>query len=226
MSPVHHASSFYTGALPCRPARYTTAGWANFFVAEVSAAAALTDLLFVAVSINLSKILSIPHLPGRAGESLVMLMGALMVSTLGLVPKQPRIALGAEVLGVGLLVWLYPMRIQRRAAKLGGVQRGWVVTRAIIHQIGTVPLLVAGLSVFVGRGGGLYWLVPGTLLAFASGILNSWVLLVEIQALTGRAPIDDGAAQRARAVARAWSRRSARFQVSSGECWLGRSTLA
>ena len=99
---------------------YTTAGWENFFVAEVSAAAALTGLLFVAVSINLTKILSFPQLPGRAGESLVMLMGALMVSTFGLVPQQPRLALGAEILGVGLLVWLFPMRIQRRAAKMDG----------------------------------------------------------------------------------------------------------
>ncbi len=84
---------------------YSTAGWENFFVAEVGAAAALTGLLFVAVSINLTKILSFPQLPGRAGESIVMLMGALMVSTFGLVPHQPRIALGAEIIGVGLLVW-------------------------------------------------------------------------------------------------------------------------
>jgi hypothetical protein len=160
---------------------YTTTGWENFFVAEVSAAAALTGLLFVAVSINLTKILSFPQLPGRAGESIVMLMGALMVSTFGLVPQQPRIALGAEIIGVGLLIWLYPMRIQRRAAKLPGAQRNWIATRALIHQLGTLPLLIAGVSVFAGAGGGLYWLVPGTLLAFASGIFNSWVLLVEIQ---------------------------------------------
>jgi len=31
------------------------------------------------------------------------------------------------------------MRIQRRAAKLPGSRRGWIVTRALIHQIGTLP---------------------------------------------------------------------------------------
>jgi hypothetical protein len=29
-------------------------------------------------------------------------------------------------------------------------------------------------------GGGLYWLVPATLLCLARAILDSWVLLVEI----------------------------------------------
>jgi hypothetical protein len=32
-----------------------------------------------------------------------------------------------------------------------------------------------------GRPGGLYWLVPELLLAFAGSILNAWILLVEIQ---------------------------------------------
>ncbi len=47
---------------------YATAGWETFFVAEVGAAAALTGLLFVAVSINLTKVLAFPQLPGRAGS--------------------------------------------------------------------------------------------------------------------------------------------------------------
>jgi hypothetical protein len=47
---------------------YSAAGWENFLVAETgTAAAALAGLLFVAVSINLSRIVSYPGLPGRAG---------------------------------------------------------------------------------------------------------------------------------------------------------------
>lgn len=65
------------------------AHWANFFAAEVGAAAALTGLIIVAVSINLSRILSFPQLPARAAESFLMLIGALMVASLGLVPEQP-----------------------------------------------------------------------------------------------------------------------------------------
>ena len=41
-----------------------TADWANFFVAEVGASAALSGLVVVAISINLSRILFFPQLPG------------------------------------------------------------------------------------------------------------------------------------------------------------------
>jgi hypothetical protein len=47
--------------------------------------------VFVAVSINLDRILAIKHLPGRAGETLVVLLGVLAVASLGLVQQQgPR----------------------------------------------------------------------------------------------------------------------------------------
>src|SRR5260370_34067383 len=64
-------------------------GWANFFLAQVGASAALTGLIFVAVSINLTKILAYPTLPGRALEALLYLLTVLVIGTLGLVPGQP-----------------------------------------------------------------------------------------------------------------------------------------
>jgi hypothetical protein len=159
---------------------YATAGWETFFVAEVGAAAALTGLLFVAVSINLTKVLAFPQLPGRAGESLMMLMAVLVIASLGLIPGQPRLALGAEILAVAALVWIWPMVLQKRAL-IPNAPLHWALTRALTHQIGTVPLVVSGVSLLVGAGGGLYWLAAGALLSFAAAIANSWVLLVEIQ---------------------------------------------
>ncbi len=40
--------------------------WHDIFIATAGASAALTGLIFVEVSINLSRILAIPTLPGRA----------------------------------------------------------------------------------------------------------------------------------------------------------------
>src|SRR5260370_31921286 len=59
-------------------------GWANFFLAQVSAPAALTGLIFVAVSINLTKILTYPTIPGHALEVLLSLLTLLLIGTLGL----------------------------------------------------------------------------------------------------------------------------------------------
>jgi hypothetical protein len=160
---------------------YTTVGWESFFVAQVGAAAALTGLLFVAVSINLNKVLAFPQLPGRAAESLLMLVGVMVASACCLAPGQPRTVLGTEILAVSLVIWVYPMVIQGRTPRLPNSPRHWIITRALTHQTGALPLVVAGISVLAGAGGGLYWLMAGTLLSFGASILNAWILLVEIQ---------------------------------------------
>jgi hypothetical protein len=81
---------------------YGVTAWGTFFAAEVGAAAALTGLLFVAVSIKLARILSFPKLPARAGETLAVLLLVVVTSSLALVP-QAASALGIEVAAVALL---------------------------------------------------------------------------------------------------------------------------
>ena len=41
-------------------------------------------------------------------------------------------------------------------------------------------LVLAGVTLLAQAGGGLYWLVPGVLAAMTFGLINAWVLLVEI----------------------------------------------
>jgi hypothetical protein len=82
---------------------YSTHGWGELLLAEAGASAALAGPLFVAISINLERILQGTGLPGRAGEAIVLLVAVLVVSTLGLVPGQSPTVLGAELLGAGLV---------------------------------------------------------------------------------------------------------------------------
>ncbi len=81
-------------------------GWTDFFVAEAGAAAALAGLLFVAISINLTRILEFRHLPTRAIEALLALLSVLVVATFALVPAQSTRAYASEIGGTGLVIWV------------------------------------------------------------------------------------------------------------------------
>ena len=62
---------------------YDPSEWSDLFVASAGATAALAGLLFVAVSINLERIIGEAGLPDRALETVLLLVGVLVVSILG-----------------------------------------------------------------------------------------------------------------------------------------------
>lgn len=155
-------------------------GWSDFLVAEVGAAAALAGLLFVAVSINLTRILAFANLPTRAGEALVALLAVLVICTLGLTPGQSGFALGLEFAGVGIGVWLIQTVSLIRTFKEDR-KYGVYAIRVFLNQTPSLPFVVAGVMIVMGYPEGAYWLTPGVLLSYAAGLYGAWVLLVEIQ---------------------------------------------
>ena len=56
----------------------------------------------------------------------------------------------------------------------------WLVSRMCATAVCAVPALLAGISLAAHWGGGLYWLVPATILGIGGAVYNAWVLLVEI----------------------------------------------
>ena len=165
---------------------YTLANWQNFFAAEAGAAAALTGLIFVAISINLTRIIGHPALPGRAGDALCKLGAILVIATIGLVPGMAVTTTGVLIGATGLVAWLGCMvpqiRLLRRRVPEWNwpTHRQWILHRLIVAQCATVPLMIAGVSLVLQRGGGLYWLLPGVIFSFVGGIIGAWILLVEI----------------------------------------------
>jgi hypothetical protein len=156
------------------------AGWENFFVAQVGASAALTGLLFVAVSINLAKILQLPSLPGRAAETLIGLFVVLGVASFGLVPHVTRRTFGIEILAVWVLACVAVGWIQIRSRRRREAVEWWTI-RVVASHTPLFAFLGGGISLLAGRGEGPYWLLAGTLLGLAASAVNAWVLLVEIQ---------------------------------------------
>ena len=156
-------------------------GWANFFVAVVSAAAALTGLIFVGVSINLTKILSYAKLPNRALESLILLLNIVITGALCLVPGQADAWLGVEFLGLGIVVWVVVLILDRAMLRESEkLYKTHFRQNMLYNQVAILPYIVAGLLFLTHGQVGLYWLVPGILASFIKAIMDAWVLLVEI----------------------------------------------
>ena len=159
---------------------YQPGQWHDMFVAMAGAAAALTGLIFVAVSINLERVLKFPALPPRAAETLSILVGLLVLSVFVLVPGQSLTALGAEILVLGVVMGTVLLTKRLRLPRAAGQPRTWTVTPVVVILAATLPMAAAGISVLVRGGGGLYWLVAALILGFAGAVLNAWILLVEI----------------------------------------------
>jgi hypothetical protein len=160
---------------------YDPADWEPFFSAIIAAAAALTGLLFVAVSINLDRILKGGKiLPARAAETVASLLLVVTTSALTLVPQNIRLV------GVEILIIVVPMIAVTVPTQLGHRRRNrddpllWTISRIASTAMATVPCTIAGISLVAEWGGGLYWLVPTALLGIVGAVYSAWVLLVEI----------------------------------------------
>jgi len=155
--------------------------WQNFLIAEAGAAAALTGLIFVGVSINLTKILSIPQLPDRALQALILLFTILIFSSLLLVPGQSVLLISLEVSGLGAIIWVVATVIDIGILRKKPIPyRGKFLFTMAMTQLAVLPYLIAGIILLSGNPSGIYWIVPGILISFLKSLLDAWVLLIEI----------------------------------------------
>jgi hypothetical protein len=160
---------------------YLASEWSGFGEAVATASAALAGLLFIAVSINLKRILEFPSLPARAGQTLILFGMPLVIGLLLVTPAQGRIALSVQLMATGLAVGgiqLYLDLKTDRGEEDTLYRRLISVVIPAIFSCGS--LVIAGVTLAAQAGGGLYWLVPSVLSGIIFGLANVWVLLVEI----------------------------------------------
>jgi hypothetical protein len=162
-------------------AGYDPGQWHDFATSFAAAAGALLGLALVAVSFNLDAILKLKALPGRAIETRVFFAYALAASLLIQLPGLSIVArgIGEAILSAGiagLAVRDVPRWRQERGDPLSWrlTHFGPAVLIALLAVVGAVATMTTSL-------GGLYWLAAAMTVATASGIVNSWVLLVEIK---------------------------------------------
>ncbi len=157
-------------------------GWTDFYVAEVGAAAALAGLLFVAISINIERILNFPSLPGRAFQTLAMIAAALVIAGLGLIPGQPHTWFGWEALAAGLVIAATAVREAMLTARhrKPNDPLGWIVIPFVTAAFAFLPNLIGGVLLIGSNDAGLYWIAIGVITTFLATLQNGWVLLIEI----------------------------------------------
>jgi hypothetical protein len=158
------------------------ADWQTYLAVQAGAAATLTGLVFVAVSINLAKIISIPGLPGRAFEALLQLLQVFFIASFALVPHQSARLLACEILAIALISLIGQFVSQARYAKVRSPShpRQWLYSRTIMGLIATLPLCTCGIMLLLDYSAWTATLVVGIVLSFIAGVMSAWVLLVEI----------------------------------------------
>ena len=157
-------------------------GWGEFYVAEVGAAAAIAGLLFVAISINIEKILALPTLPGRGAQTLFIVSSALVIGCFGLFPGQSDALFGWEAIVVSLLLacsGVVQVHSARHIAKTGG-PLVWMIVPSSVLALVTIPAVVGGALLINGNHAGIYLIAIDNILALLGTLLGGWVLLVEI----------------------------------------------
>ena len=162
-------------------ASYSPLVWHDFFVGTIGASAALTGLLFVAFSINSRTDSQIPPAtrqssgdPRNIGE----FPGRLWVRA-G-TRKRIRRPLGIEIAAVGAAVAGQALWVTH-GKQTSNEPKSWVVEHLVTLLLPSITFIVGGVSLAVGEGGGLYWVLAATLFVFVSASINGWVLLVEIK---------------------------------------------
>jgi len=155
------------------------AGWHDFYVMLGAAAAAITGLVVVAMSLHLRAIAQNPVHRGLARGSLVALVAIVIVSGVALFPGSLT-AFGWElaILGAGLAA--YNALLVARATRLPG---GWDrrrTTRATFYIASPAASGLAGVLIVLGVTLGPYVVAVSLLAVLALNVTNAWSLLLDI----------------------------------------------
>lgn len=158
-----------------------TEQWNDLFVASAGAAAALAGLLIVAMSVNVREIISIPSMSSRAGAAIASLVLIVVVSTCALIPGQPPVILGFEVLVASAATLAIAVDSAVRILRVGTARsRASAIAKGAIASAPALLFLIGGGLLCAGSTAGLYWIAAGIATVFVVSVINAWVLLVEI----------------------------------------------
>ena len=154
--------------------------WEEFAVVTGGAAAALTGLLFVAVSIRLDVIASSTDLRSRAAQTLTLFLSITLVAVLFAIPDQPLWLFGAELTTLAVIGGLVLLVLDRRAQRNRSDQPVARILDAVSPNAITMVLIgIGGILTAAGVDFGLYLMVPAVVAALVGGVVGAWLLMMK-----------------------------------------------
>ena len=166
--------------------------WRDFFELVSVAAATLTGLLAVAMSMNVRAIVASPARIARAREAIIALTVLLTLSIFVVIPQQGRVALGIELIVLCLIVLAFTLLLQVRTTRRvpARYRQRWIL-RTLGLNSATIAIGLAGVSLIAGRSGGMLWLIYTTLYCLIWSTYDAWSLIIRLPgALEGERPED------------------------------------
>jgi len=153
--------------------------WEEFAVVTGGAAAALTGLLFVAVSIRLDVIAASTELRSRAAQTLTLFLSITLVAVLFAIPGQPEWLFGGELLALASTGGGIMFVLDRRAHRQQSQQRVAHILERISPNVLTMALIgLGGILIAFGVDWGLYLQVPAVIAALIGGVIGAWLFMM------------------------------------------------
>ena len=154
--------------------------WHDYFVMVGGGAAALTGLVFVAMSLNLAVIAQDATHRFRAIGTLTGFMSVFVACALGLMGTQTHRSLGVEWLLVGAAAFAVYVVGYVLAIRQGGSPEGLYVSRLVLGTSFYVVELVGAAALLLGYAAGLYLATAAMVALLAWGVTGAWLLLLGV----------------------------------------------
>ncbi|MFN8037155.1 MAG: hypothetical protein U0V73_14580 [Acidimicrobiia bacterium] len=154
--------------------------WHDFFVLVGGAAAALTGLVFVALSLNLAVVMSDATHRYRSIGTLTNFAGIFVVCGLAVMGGQNHVAVGTEWFVVAIAAGAVYVNGYLRARTGGGSQRTMSLMRTVAGTTLYGTQVVGAIVLALGATTGLYIAAIAMVLLAAYSVTGAWLLLVGI----------------------------------------------